>query len=71
MSDWQPIETAPDEGQFLIWNGEQISIASKGEWEGWSFFTHEVKAEGNFNATSTVTIRPPTHWRPLPEPPHA
>lgn len=65
MKDWQPIETAPRDGTYILaWFSihEHQVVAfytytqlGKGRWEtkdGWSDFDSE-----------------PTHWMPLPEPP--
>lgn len=61
MSDWQPIETAPEHGQFLVYMPEEprrkIQAA---EWHP------NVKVIGNHFA---FDLTKPTHWMPLPDPP--
>lgn len=61
MSDWQPIETAPTEGRFLVYmptyNRNPIQVAN---------YHLDVKVIGNMFA---FDMPPPTHWMPLPEPP--
>ncbi|WP_229011627.1 DUF551 domain-containing protein [Paraburkholderia gardini] len=61
MSDWQPIETAPAEGQFLVYMPDEkrqpIQVA---RWHP------NVKIIGGAFA---FDLPPPTHWMPLPEPP--
>lgn len=56
LTGWQPIETAPEEGGFLVAKSDMIGFALHGTRDlekfpesGWS---------GN-----------PTHWQPLPAPP--
>ena len=66
MSEWQPIETAPKNGNpFICWNGKEMLIlnqpkgCSLGRWEksGKNWF-------GGF-----IRFDNPTHWMPLPPPP--
>ena len=57
--EWQPIETAPDGGGYiLVWHPRQGGVQfvhSDGDW--W----RRRIAEGSKGQ--------PTHWMPLPEPP--
>lgn len=53
---WQPIETAPKDGVFIISDGEKASV---GWWYG-QLLTGWLPADHK-----------PTHWMPLPEPPEA
>lgn len=64
MSDWQPIETAPR-------NGEEILVAFGGfdsvcplvmAW-------NELYEEWEIPACGICVQDKPTHWMPLPEPP--
>lgn len=62
MMKWQPIDTAPHDGFFLIWSPDwpdtpvvvRASIFHKGRWPG----TPKHLSFDHF-----------THWMPLPEPP--
>ena len=58
---WQPIETAPDDGRFVLLGRRTITpyIGRYDTIDGW------VDTHGNY--------RDPSHWMPLPaapEPPH-
>lgn len=58
MSDWQPIETAPDNGEHVIIHRDGImSVAYL--LGGW--FTYPGHIEMRDSET-------PTHWMPLPPP---
>ena len=58
--DWQPIETIPPEGEFLVFMpGERMKI-QVAKWHP------NVKVIGNVFA---FDLTKPTHWMPLPEPP--
>jgi hypothetical protein len=56
---WQPIETAPENGQFLVYMPENtrqpIQVAK------WS---PTIKVIGN---CFSFDMKPATHWMPLPE----
>lgn len=68
MSEWKPIETAPKDGTtvILFWpfssGGGYVTSGytaglesiSPGEWQ---------------SEVSVLTLRPPTHWMPLLQPP--
>ena len=59
MNEWQPIETAPkDIGDVLIFNEDGIDI---GWWD-------DNQKEWCYRDLY-LTIRSPSHWMPLPEPP--
>lgn len=62
---WQPIETAPKEGHFLITNGEIVVEASPEhndpEGKYWDIMGYRWPAP--FNELKI------THWMPLPAPP--
>ena len=59
---WQPIETAPKDGGYIILAWPSESMIAKwldnATWQGWSVPSLILKPAGN-----------PTHWMPLPEPP--
>lgn len=64
MTEWQPIETAPRDEQFLAWhpNGEVI------------FVCHHLRASAGGGLGAAWDSTPleegeVTHWMPLPEPP--
>lgn len=61
MSEWQPIETAPEEGEFLVFNGEEVTFASRDS-DG-LFWTMGYRW-GEHGQMLHLT-----HWMPLPEPP--
>ena len=60
MSEWQPIETAPEEGEFLVYMPEGEPKIQTGVWHP------NVKVIGNH---FLFDMWPATHWMPLPEPP--
>ena len=60
---WMPIETAPEEGQFLVYMPEdKRSPIQVAKW------LPNVKVIGNQFA---FDLHKPTHWMPLPEAPNA
>jgi hypothetical protein len=69
MSEWQPIETAPSEGQFLgfweyVYYGDRdrtcgIEVAERGDYNSSWIMDHEGAHQPGIY----------THWMPLPEPP--
>ena len=67
MSEWQPIDSAPRDGDVLIFvkeTGEQFvaywGTAIEDGDQAWTF------ARGN---GLSFIVRNPTHWMPLPSPP--
>ena len=58
MTDWQPIETAPDDGRKIIVYGGSRTEPTIEEADGgwWRLY---------IGAMNSI----PTHWMPLPEPP--
>lgn len=57
---WQPIETAPDDGEFLVYTPNERRKIQAAEWHS------NFKVIGNHFA---FDLTKPTHWMPLPEPP--
>lgn len=74
MSGWQPIETAPKDGSYVlvypgIWTGVSCSVA---RWnEGKCKKTPRPYWDRLDSYGSILRNRQykPTHWQPLPEPP--
>ena len=83
MSEWQPIETAPKDGEVLLLTPEGVDI---GEWKeacgpsiddpghdaGWVGMRYAVPGVTGVHAKSLYFSEPiaqPTHWMPLPEAP--
>lgn len=60
-TSWQPIETAPEHGEFLVYMPDEPRRKTQAaEWHP------NVKVIGNHFA---FDLTKPTHWMPLPEPP--
>lgn len=64
MNEWQPIETAPTKGQFLVFiptshTPMQVCCMRK-------VANGTIKIIGNHNVWD---MDEPTHWMPLPGPP--
>lgn len=61
MTEWQPIETAPeeDEKEILGWDGMSMVVV----YVGWR---DQSGKRVYFNGNTSWDI---THWMPLPEPP--
>lgn len=85
MGDWQPIETAPKDGRkFGAWcvsdqgaGGARFpDVQMRGDGSGFGYVVHlrNGVAWQYLDARGQDSIFPkwvPTHWMPLPEPPHA
>lgn len=73
MRGWQPIATAPKDGEPILVTG----IAGPGPWKGKPY--HDIIAwrHGEWccfdieTSDYTYPVGEPTHWMPLPEPPDA
>lgn len=67
-TDWQPVETAPEDGEpILCARGNSRFIARWWTAEGgWS-----LDLGGDDECLVLRTENAPTHWMPLPEPPQA
>lgn len=62
MSDWQPIETAPKDCDFLVFTAH--GYITRGRFLNGRHFACDSHGKvGNMSDTK------PTHWMPLPEPP--
>ncbi len=60
ISEWQPIETAPRDGAFLVWAEGEVLMAEMGQ---------SGKTILYWNDPAPHEIRGATHWRPLPQGP--
>lgn len=64
MSEWQPIETAPKDGQVIdLWRGGKRIVEYK-----WVQLTPDNGFFEPYGAGICV-VRDATHWMPLPDPP--
>lgn len=71
MSEWQPIETAPNDGRWVIVAIEYDTLDDypfcgvcqfrRGQWQ--------ILVDENTNYLSDTSFGSPTHWMPLPNPP--
>lgn len=66
---WQPIETAPDDRQVLVWDGHhqrvaQMMTAIEDGTRDW-VYARQLACEGS----AIAFVCEPTHWRPLDAPP--
>ena len=57
MSEWQPIETAPDDGAFLVTDGVYIA----------EVFWRRPKSTGFTTTADGYIFEDATHWMPCPE----
>lgn len=72
MTDWQLIDTAPEEGRFLVFGGTWI-----GEVSGEHPSPRAVMVDRRYGPEFSVAdaeyygaeIKSPTHWMPLPKDP--
>ncbi len=66
---WQPIETAPMDTPVLIWDGQMMATAYC-----WAFESSPERKHWSIHGASGYEFEEefdaPTHWMPLPEPPH-
>ena len=62
MTEWKPIETAPEDSEILLWDGKGIYIG-----ECWP----DCRGDDSQPYFIVLEIGQifPTHWMPLPEPP--
>lgn len=67
MSEWQPIETAPKDGTYIIlarFYGASVEEVVGGDWN-----LHPKAGEEGLHGFE-AWISHATHWMPLPAPPH-
>lgn len=62
---WQPIETAPEEGSFIIFGVDGSETDYSVAWRDSGGFATDVDSE----AEPVFALIEPTHWMPLPPPP--
>lgn len=73
MSEWQPVETAPQDGFFLVYEDGAMRTMQRDNGV-WSHSAIAVRRDtyGDEHlidgAIIRDVIREPTHWMPLPEP---
>jgi hypothetical protein len=70
VSDWQPIETAPEHrGAFMILHADgTVGMAFREQsWKGRWRWSQAIRIDAD--GISMRTSAEPTHWMPLPEPP--
>jgi hypothetical protein len=60
MSEWKPIETAPESGEFLVYIPDGEPKIQVGVWRP------NIKVIGNH---FMFDMWKPTHWMPLPDAP--
>jgi len=63
--NWQPIETAPKDGTFVLLSGHELPVW-QGSWVG-RVGRYPINGWTRFNSVDIDWS--PTHWMPLPEPP--
>jgi hypothetical protein len=71
VSEWQPIETAPKDGTYILvaWTEWPIQLVTR--------FTHYHNLDsgdvtiypGFWQSPAGGALKTPTHWMPLPDPP--
>ena len=73
MSEWQPIETAPEGIPILVWDGESISLGQceNIKYNRWVAIVNGSYAwYGDGDTGGLLELdKKPTHWMFLPEPP--
>lgn len=78
MSEWQPIETAPKDGEpVLLYKPNERMVGSYvtvGWWspddgEGGGVWHDKTGCLGYFSRIAEAKQGYPTHWMPLPQPP--
>ena len=75
MTEWRPIDTAPDDGPVLVfqprhelfegyWMDEVMAVASRNRFGRWT-----IEYVSGFEWESELESGRVTHWMPLPSPP--
>lgn len=70
MSEWQPIETAPMDGFFLVHEDGAIRtmLRENGYWLPTAIALDEY-GDPSGGPVRETGVHNPTHWMPLPDPP--
>jgi len=74
VTQWQPIESAPKDGKWIIaFDGEKVMPmvwVNGDEYQPYSGWCYGVETWGGvlYDGYNEVS-RQPTHWQPLPTPP--
>ena len=66
--EWQPIETAPKDATVLVWSAGDCTVAQSDGRGGFLALADGMPAFHG-DGSSAVWVHP-THWQPLPAPPH-
>ena len=71
MSDWQPIETCPQDGFFLVHQDGAIRLMfrTRGEWQATALALDQYGDPNHAIKVRETGVYEPTHWMPLPDPP--
>lgn len=82
MSEWPPIETAPKDGsEIILRRGKRVTagcwherVETSPEYDSTGEYIGRTVQDGGAlwisNDGGFTEEEPPTHWMPLPEPPH-
>jgi hypothetical protein len=65
---WQPIETCPPDGLFLVHEDGAIRVMyrSRGEWQATAVAIDEWGSSRSDIGVRETGVYNPTHWMPLP-----
>lgn len=70
-SPWQPIDTCPQDGLFLVHEDGAIRCMyrSRGEWQATAVALDQWGCSTELIKVRETGVYTPTHWMPLPAPP--
>jgi hypothetical protein len=68
---WQPIESVPDDGFFLVFEGGAMRMMyrSRGEWQASALAVDEHGQSRHDIRVRETGVYSPTHWSELPNAP--
>jgi hypothetical protein len=70
MNDWNPIETAPENKEVLVYSKNGISVARRDSFGlFYGIVDGEVPSYDEDQEDWHYEVYDPTHWMPLPNPP--